>query len=110
MDDADRQKYEEYLAMLHDHLATCERENNFAEAANTKQRIEDLKIQEGQRQLEQMLLRQQQERMQVEESQMNDLNNFQQQWDMRLQQRDQENQQAIQQLEERHTQELETHR
>jgi hypothetical protein len=40
-------KYEDYLAVLEEHRRNCERENNFLEASMAKQRIEDLKMQEG---------------------------------------------------------------
>lgn len=37
-------QYEEYLAMLEDHRRNCERDGNFIEAQNAKQRIEELKV------------------------------------------------------------------
>jgi len=45
-------KFEDYLAVLEEHRKNCEREGNFIEAQNAKVRIEELKMQEGQRQLE----------------------------------------------------------
>ena len=37
-------KVEDYLAVLEEHLKTCEREGNFAEAEMAKARIEELKL------------------------------------------------------------------
>lgn len=42
-------KLEDYLAVLEEHIKNCEREGNFLEASMAKQRIEELKLQEGQR-------------------------------------------------------------
>lgn len=52
-------KYEDYLAVLDEHRKNCEREGNFVEAEMAKNRVEELKIQEAQRQMENLLLKQQ---------------------------------------------------
>lgn len=61
-------KFEDYLAVLEEHRRNCEREGNFVEADMAKNRIEELKVQEAQRQLEQIMLKQQQDKLQIEES------------------------------------------
>lgn len=50
-------KVEDYLAVLEEHRRNCEREGNFIEAEMAKNRIEELKLQEGQRQMENLLLK-----------------------------------------------------
>ena len=40
-------KVEDYLAVLEDHRRNCEHEGNFVEAEMAKNRIEELKLQEG---------------------------------------------------------------
>ena len=52
-------KFEDYLQVLIEHQRTCEREGNFVEADVAKSRIEELKVQEAQRQIENLLLKQQ---------------------------------------------------
>lgn len=51
-------KIEDYLAVLEEHRKNCEREGNFVEAEMAKNRIEELKLQEGQRQLEALYAKQ----------------------------------------------------
>ena len=103
-------KMEDYLQVLEEHRRNCEREGNFMEAEMAKNRIEELKMQEAQRQLEQLMLKQQQDRLQIEESHTNEYQLFQQEWDQRLSQKEQEHMQLIQQLDERHQKELEDNR
>lgn len=89
-------KYEDYLAVLQEHRLNCERENNFVEADLAKQRIEELKLQEGQRQMENLLLKQQQDRLQIEEAQQKEYEQFQQQWEQRLGEKEQEHEALFQ--------------
>lgn len=65
-------KFEDYLAVLEEHLRNCERDGNFLEADMAKNRIEELKVQEAQRQLEQIMLKHQQDRLQIEETHTNE--------------------------------------
>lgn len=110
MEQQENGKVEDYLAVLEEHLRNCEREGNFAEAEMTKNRIEELKFQEAQRQLEQLTLKQQQERLQIEDAHAKEFEQFQAEWDQRLQQKEQEFTMTIQGLEERHNKELEENR
>eukprot|EP00347_Sterkiella_histriomuscorum_P006204 403353664 len=103
-------KFEDYLNVLEEHRRTSEQEGNFVEADMAKNRIEELKVQEAQRQIEQLMLKHQQDRLQIEESHAQEYQAFQQEWDQRLQSKEQEFQQQIQQLDERHQQELEKNR
>jgi hypothetical protein len=40
-------KVEDYLAVLEEHRRTCEREGNYVEAEMAKNRIDELRMQEG---------------------------------------------------------------
>mgnify|MGYP001597288502 CR=1 FL=1 len=50
-------KYEDYLAVLEEHRRSCERDGNFVEAEMAKNRIEELKVQEAQRSMENLFLK-----------------------------------------------------
>lgn len=50
-------KVEDYLTALQEHRKTCEREGNYVEAEMAKNRIEELKLTEGSRQMENLLLK-----------------------------------------------------
>ena len=69
-------KIADYLAVLEEHRRNCEREGNFVEADMAKNRIEELKIQEAQRQLEELTLKHQQERIQIEEAHSKEFQDF----------------------------------
>jgi hypothetical protein len=77
-------KIEDYLAVLEEHRRTSEAEGNFVEAEMAKNRIEEIKLQEAQRQLEQLTLKQQQERLQIEEAHQKEYEDFQQKWEQAL--------------------------
>lgn len=47
MEHQENGKVEDYIAVLEEHLRNCEKEGNFVEAEMTKNRIEELKIQEA---------------------------------------------------------------
>jgi hypothetical protein len=53
---------------LEEHRKTCEREGNYIEAEMAKNRIDELRIQDTQRQLEQLQLKGQQERQEIDEA------------------------------------------
>ena len=84
-------KFEDYLQVLIEHQRNCEREGNFVEAEIAKNRIEELKVQEAQRSMENLLLKQQQDRLSIEEQHTKEYEEFQQNWEQRLQAKDQEN-------------------
>ena len=73
-------KLEDYLAVLEEHIRNCEKEGNFAEAEAAKNRIEELKFQEAQRQLESLTVRHQQEKLQVDEAHQKEYEDFQREW------------------------------
>lgn len=91
MDMPENGKVEDYLAVLEEHRRNCDREGNYQEAEMAKNRIEELRLQEGQRQMENLLLKQQQDRLQIEEAHTREYEQFNQEWDNRMQEKDQEN-------------------
>ena len=60
--------------------------------------------------MENLLLKQQQDRLSIEEQHTKEYEEFQQNWEQRLQAKDQENQAILQQLDERHLKDLEENR
>ena len=81
-------KVEDYLAVLEEHRRNCEREGNYVEAEMAKSRIDELKLQDGQRQMENLLLKQQQDRLQIEEAHTKEYEQFQNEWDRRMQEKE----------------------
>ncbi len=60
--------------------------------------------------MENLLLKQQQDRMQIEEAQNKEYEQFQQQWEQRIGEKEQEHETLLQQLQDRHQKELEENR
>ena len=75
-----------------------------------KQRIEELKVQECQRQIDLLMQKQEQDRNQVDNAHSTEYQEFNQQWDHRLQEKEQEHMNLIQMLQEKHTKEIEENR
>ncbi len=75
-----------------------------------KNRIEELKLQEGEKQLENMVLKQEQDRLEIEEAHTKEYEKFQLEWDENFKNKEEEHSQMIGQLEEFHTKELEENR
>ena len=61
----------------------------------TKNRIEELKLQEGQKQMENLMLKQQQDQLEIEEAHTKEYEQFQVQWDQKLKEKDDEHQQQL---------------
>ena len=62
--------------VLQEHRKKCELEGNYVEAEMAKNRIEELKLQEGQKQMENMLLKQQQDKLEIEEAHTKEYEEF----------------------------------
>lgn len=75
-----------------------------------KNRIEELKIQDFNRRREQLIYDQAREREEVEAAHLMEYQDFNKRWDEALAQIEQQDQQAIRALEERHIRELEENR
>ena len=77
------------------------------EAEMAKNRIEELKTQDFQRRREELIYNQTREREEVEQAHIIEYQEFNKQWDMALSQAEQDNQENVKNLEERHVRELE---
>lgn len=75
-----------------------------------KNRIEELKIQDFNRRREQLIYDQAREREEVEQAHLMEYQDFNKRWDDALAQIEQQDQQAIRALEERHVRDLEENR
>ena len=80
------------------------------EAEMAKNRIEELKAQDFQRKREELIFNQTNEREQVEQAHIEEYQKFNATWDENLGQIEQEDQQAIKMMEEKHVRELEENR
>jgi len=97
-------------AVLEEHRKQCEMEGKYVEAEMAKNRIEELKIQDFTRRREQLIYEQAREREEVEQAHLMEYQDFNKRWDEALGQIEQQDQQAIRALEDRHIRELEENR
>lgn len=95
---------------MEEHRATCEREGRYVEAEMAKNRIAELKEQEFNRAQEELIFMHEQQRQECEQAHIKQYQDFNEHWDNELQQAQQDDQNEILALEERHTQELEQNR
>ena len=96
--------------MLEEHRHTCEVEGKYVEAEMAKNRIAELKLQDYQRRQEELIFNQTQQREECEQAHIKQYQEFNQQWDDDLLQTQKEDAQALGELEDRHTQEIERNR
>ncbi|CAI2376064.1 unnamed protein product [Moneuplotes crassus] len=75
---------EEFIEILEEHCKNCENEGKYVEAEMAKNRIKELKEQKKQMDLEELLNRQQNENIELEETHILEFNNFNQDWDKRM--------------------------
>lgn len=100
----------DFIKVLEDHRHTCEIEGKYVEAEMAKNRIEELKVQEYEREYAEMLHRHAQQSEECERAHIKQYQDFNQQWDDDLLQVQQEDQQALAELEDRHTKEIDRNR
>jgi len=93
--------------VLEEHRNTCEIEGKYVEAEMAKNRIAELKYQDYERKRNELLFNQTQQREECEQAHIKQYHEFNQQWDDDLLQTQQEDAQALGQLERQHAQELE---
>ena len=79
--------------VLQEHRKKCEKEGNYVEAEMAKNRIEELKLQEGQKQMENMMLKQQQDQLEIEKAHTKEYEQFQLQWEEKFKAKDEEHNQ-----------------
>jgi len=96
--------------VLEEHRHTCEVEGKYVEAEMAKNRIAELKLQDYQRRQEELIFNQTQQREECEQAHIKQYQEFNQQWDDDLLQTQKEDAQALGELEDRHTQEIERNR
>ena len=89
---------------MEEHRATCEAEHRYVEAEMAKNRIAELKEQEFSRAQEELIFMHEQQRQECEQAHIKQYQEFNEHWDNELQQAQQEDQNEILQMEERHTQ------
>ena len=99
-----------YSKILEDHRHTCEVEGKYVEAEMAKNRIAELKSQDYNRRYEELIFNQTQQREECEQAHIKQYQEFNQQWDEDLLQTQKEDAQALGELEDRHTQEIEKNR
>ena len=75
---------EEFIEILEEHCKNCENEGKYVEAEMAKNRIKELKEQKKQMDLEELMNRQQNENIELEETHILEFNNFNQDWDKRM--------------------------
>lgn len=96
--------------MLEDHRITCEKEGKYVEAEMAKNRVSELKQQDYDRRLQELIFNQTQQREECEQAHIKQYQEFNQQWDEDLLQTQKEDGQALAELENRHALEIETNR
>lgn len=72
------------MEILEEHRKNCEREGKYVEAEMAKNRIDELKVQEEQKRKDALRLKQQQERLEIEEAHLMEFNQFNENWDKRM--------------------------
>jgi hypothetical protein len=87
---------------MEDHLKTCQKENRYVEAEMAKQRIAELKEQEFNRQQEELIFVHEQQRQECERSHIAQYQEFNEKWEAKLTQAQEDDRSEIQALEQKH--------
>jgi hypothetical protein len=101
---------EEFIDILEHHCKDCEAQGKYVEAEMAKNRIKELKEQKKQMDLDELQTRQQNENIELEETHILEFNNFNQEWDKRMNEFQMHSSQLIKALEEKHIQQHEEYR
>lgn len=75
---------DDFIEILAQHQKECENNGKYVEAEMAKNRIAELKTQKKQKQLDELNIRQQNDCLELEETHIMEFNNFNQQWDQRM--------------------------
>ena len=97
---------QDFLEILEEHRKNCEAEGKYVEAEIAKNRLEELKLHEENRRREAMRSRQIAERLGVEEAHMLEFQQFNNMWDRRMTEYEDNAKAMIQSMKERHSNEL----
>lgn len=76
---------DEFIEILDQHRKKCEKEGKYVEAEMAKNRINEIKAQEVQKSRDNLRSKQLSERLEVEEAHMLEFNQFNQLWDKKMQ-------------------------
>lgn len=101
---------EDFLEILEEHRINCQREGKYVEAEMAKNRIEELKAQETQKKREGLMLKHQNERLEIEEAHLQEYDNFNKAWDKKMQEFQEHSMELVRQLEDKHIKEIEDNR
>lgn len=101
---------EEFIQILEEHCKQCELGGKYVEAEMAKNRIKELKEQKKQMDLDELMTRQQNENIELEETHILEFNNFNQEWDKRMNEFQMHSSQLIKALEEKHIEQHEQYR
>ena len=101
---------EEFIEILEEHCKQCEQSGKYVEAEMAKNRIKELKEQKKQMDLDELQTRQQNENIELEETHIMEFNNFNQEWDKRMNEFQVHSSQLIKALEEKHIAQHEEYR
>jgi hypothetical protein len=101
---------EEFIEILEEHCKQCEQSGKYVEAEMAKNRIKELKEQKKQMDMDELLTRQQNENIELEETHILEFNNFNQEWDKRMNEFQVHSSQLIKALEDKHISEHENYR
>lgn len=78
----------------------------FQEAEAAKIRMQDMRIMDGQKQMENIQLKQHHDKLEIEEAHSKEYEEFQAKWNERMQEQMDQHQQQMAQLEQKHNEEL----
>ena len=114
-DDQDKQEegeadIEEFIEILEEHCKQCEQSGKYVEAEMAKNRIKELREQKKQMDMDELQTRQQNENIELEETHIMEFNNFNQEWDKRMNEFQIHSSQLIKALEDKHISEHEEYR
>lgn len=101
---------EGFIQILTEHQKKCEEEGKYVEAEMAHNRIKELKEQLKQREENELQYRHQNDLYELEETHITEFNNFNEEWDKRMNEFQVHSAQLIQSLEEKHEKELKSHR
>lgn len=93
---------EEFIEILNEHCKQCEENGKYVEAEMAKNRIKELKEQKKQMDIDELLTRQQNENIELEETHILEFNNFNQEWDKKMNEFQVHSSQLLKALEEKH--------
>lgn len=106
----EEENLEGFIEVLTEHQLRCENEGKYVEAEMAKNRIKELKAQLKAREAQELENRHNADLAELEESHIQEFNNFNEEWDKRMNQFQVHSAQLIQSLEEKHEEEIKNHR